>query len=333
MERGVLSYLQNLQKKSLQYSAENEKQVARDNQHSLIRLNLLYFVILCLFLVASHSLFKDWDVARYYRMAVVIELPVLLAVYLRYHNKRRSLAEVNAVCTLFQLYAMSFTGLMCIVPVEMRQPAVYFTPIGLGFLVTFTFTFYHTLCLALFETAAYLLASFLLKDPDVFVVDVCSLTLFFVLAVYVARTLYRHRIRENDARQKIRRMGMIDALTSVYNKASTEFLCKGYLESHPQRACAALILDFDNFKFVNDTFGHQGGDIVLKNFGGILKSVAGEDNIAGRIGGDEFFLFLRNQGAAEAENTAQGLPVLTPSELAGRNAAVLLQYRHCLQAV
>lgn len=306
MERLILfSNFRGLQKGSIQYINDNERQVCRNNQHSLVVLNFFYFIVIFSFLFASKSLFKDWNVDVFYETAVILQIPVMLFVFLRYRKTPRSVTEVNIVCTCFQLYAMLFAGIMCIFPVEMRQPAVYFAPIGLGFLVTFTFTFYQTVFLALFETVAFLIASFLLKDVDVFVVDACSLGLFFILALYSARMLYQHRIRENDARQKIRRMGMIDALTSVYNKASTEFLCKGYMNSHPQRSCVAMILDFDNFKFVNDTYGHQGGDVVLKSFGGILKSLAGEEHIAGRIGGDEFFLFLKNQGPAEAEEVAR----------------------------
>lgn len=68
-----------------------------------------------------------------------------------------------------------------------------------------------------------------------------------------------------------------------------------------------MILDLDNFKYVNDHFGHLMGDAVLVKFSEILNSVAGPDDAVCRIGGDEFTLFLRgehstNQIADLAEN-------------------------------
>jgi diguanylate cyclase (GGDEF)-like protein len=77
------------------------------------------------------------------------------------------------------------------------------------------------------------------------------------------------------------------------------------LKNQPRQQCVAIILDFDNFKYVNDNYGHQTGDAVLKSFGKILKHVAGDEHIAGRIGGDEFFLFLKNCGTEEATQVAQ----------------------------
>ena len=52
--------------------------------------------------------------------------------------------------------------------------------------------------------------------------------------------------------------------------------------------CAIILLDVDNFKGVNDTLGHSYGDKVLANIGNILRSVFRDEDILGRLGGDEF---------------------------------------------
>lgn len=300
----LLRHLQNLQESSVRYIDDNRQSVVQANQNTLVGLNVFYFFIVIIYFAASKTVFADWGVGDFYQAAAVLQVPVLLAVLFRYSRRQRQQREVKLVCMAFQLYAMLFAGIMSIVPIQMGQPAVYFAPIGLGFVVAFIFTFYETLALALIETVCYVAASFVFKETSTFVVDACSSGLFFILSIYISRILYRHRTNENEARQRIRRMGMIDFLTSVYNKASTEFLSKGYLKSHPDEDCIMMILDFDNFKYVNDTFGHQTGDVVLKNFGAILKAAAGEENIAGRIGGDEFFLLLKNCDREEGEKVA-----------------------------
>ena len=58
-----------------------------------------------------------------------------------------------------------------------------------------------------------------------------------------------------------------------------------------------LILDFDNFKHVNDNYGHQIGDEVLKAFALILERAFRTTDIIGRVGGDEFMVFMPNLSA------------------------------------
>ena len=81
-----------------------------------------------------------------------------------------------------------------------------------------------------------------------------------------------------------------DSLTGVYNeKTITEYAKKRIAEEKEKRIVIA-ILDVDNFKSVNDTFGHLYGDKVLARVGGRLKEIVGEDGVIGRIGGDEFMI-------------------------------------------
>ena len=67
-----------------------------------------------------------------------------------------------------------------------------------------------------------------------------------------------------------------------------------------------LYIDLDNFKFYNDTFGHDVGDLILKNIASLLKRAAGPNGFAVRFGGDEFLIVLRScdsqVGATIAEN-------------------------------
>lgn len=93
--------------------------------------------------------------------------------------------------------------------------------------------------------------------------------------------------------QKLLRMkAQTDALTGLKNKAATEELCRICMEKNRGKRCAFIILDLDDFKQINDERGHQAGDTVLRAIGTTLgECIRGED-VAGRIGGDEFMLFL-----------------------------------------
>lgn len=90
-----------------------------------------------------------------------------------------------------------------------------------------------------------------------------------------------------------------DSLTGLFNKTTTEVLIKTSLKV--ENLCggksALLIVDVDNFKEVNDRLGHFYGDKVLKQMGEGLKSFITSEDVVGRIGGDEFFVFLHNYGS------------------------------------
>ncbi len=89
-------------------------------------------------------------------------------------------------------------------------------------------------------------------------------------------------------------LSQIDQLTSCYNKATSEALMRSALAMNPENNHTLFVFDIDNFKAINDNLGHHFGDTVLRDIGReLLKHFRGND-IIGRIGGDEFILFLKN---------------------------------------
>ncbi|MEG0423093.1 MAG: diguanylate cyclase [Erysipelotrichaceae bacterium] len=85
-----------------------------------------------------------------------------------------------------------------------------------------------------------------------------------------------------------------DPLTNIYNKIAVQSKIEAILNRFQKERHALFIIDIDNFKEVNDKFGHQGGDIVLILLAKKLDKIFGKDNIVGRIGGDEFVAFVRD---------------------------------------
>ncbi len=91
-----------------------------------------------------------------------------------------------------------------------------------------------------------------------------------------------------------------DALTGLLNKASTQKAISTHLAHQRTGSTGALLLlDLDNFKQVNDSLGHMYGDAVLTRVGTSLKNLFREQDIIGRIGGDEFMIFLQNLPSKE----------------------------------
>ena len=88
-----------------------------------------------------------------------------------------------------------------------------------------------------------------------------------------------------------------DGLTGLMNKQATETLIKSTLEQYeadPELVGALMILDTDNFKNINDTYGHSTGDRVLARIGDVIRNNFKGMDVTGRIGGDEFMVFMHN---------------------------------------
>ncbi len=107
--------------------------------------------------------------------------------------------------------------------------------------------------------------------------------------------------------QKMQKLATIDGLTGLLNRrAIMQFGVKEWQRStrfkHP---FSCLIFDIDNFKKVNDTFGHSVGDEVLKFISSVVKSTLRETDALGRFGGEEFLLLATETDPSQAEILAE----------------------------
>jgi len=90
-----------------------------------------------------------------------------------------------------------------------------------------------------------------------------------------------------------------DTLTGLYNRRTAINLIKDYFEKN--NLLAFVILDLDNFKQINDRFGHDCGDKILKNASEEMKKYFGANGFVARLGGDEFLAVLKNISPEEVE--------------------------------
>ncbi|HDL7043328.1 TPA: diguanylate cyclase [Yersinia enterocolitica] len=84
----------------------------------------------------------------------------------------------------------------------------------------------------------------------------------------------------------------IDKLTQLNNRSSVDYRLSSI--HHNRQACGLLILDLDHFKSVNDTYGHDGGDILLTEVGKLLMTAVRDEDFVGRYGGEEFIIITHS---------------------------------------
>lgn len=93
----------------------------------------------------------------------------------------------------------------------------------------------------------------------------------------------------------MKKRATIDNLTGALNKLSfQEITTQLFAESNPNDKHALLFIDLDDFKSVNDNYGHSFGDFLLKTVGKRLQGCVHRDDVVGRVGGDEFVILLKH---------------------------------------
>ncbi|MCD1260958.1 GGDEF domain-containing protein [Paenibacillus athensensis] len=132
------------------------------------------------------------------------------------------------------------------------------------------------------------------------------------------------------------KLSKMDALTDLYNHITFhEYLEKLIEQSESGHLAIHLaVLDIDNFKKVNDTFGHRAGDTVLKKVSGILKERVGLNDFVARYGGEEFAVIFTEKTLDEAFETLEAIrwhiSQITYEELNGNAVTIsigLSEYR------
>ena len=96
-----------------------------------------------------------------------------------------------------------------------------------------------------------------------------------------------------------------DSLTNIYNRYGFDESAEKIISKNPQAHFVAALLDIDDFKFINDVYGHSYGDQALKNLADSMKAFFPSDALLGRNGGDEFCILLPNCTFNEADNQLQ----------------------------
>lgn len=129
------------------------------------------------------------------------------------------------------------------------------------------------------------------------------LSLLVVIAVFFCIVMVINivgKIRSNEKKRELEDKADTDLLTGLSNKLATERKIKDYMAQNPDSQSMMFLFDIDNFKKINDTMGHAFGDEVLRSLGTQIGAIFRASDIVGRVGGDEFMVFLKDITSDEA---------------------------------
>lgn len=131
-----------------------------------------------------------------------------------------------------------------------------------------------------------------------------------ILALGLSYRVGQLRTQRNQAmreQQRAARLANVDPLTGAYNRRFIENYLDGLLNSDERRAFqgSLIMLDMDNFKPVNDQYGHAAGDAVLQEMAQRCMGILRAEDVLARLGGDEFAIVLPDQSGEQARSVAE----------------------------
>lgn len=265
-------------------------------KETIIRLRWMVIIVCCyLLLFSNHALLPQNFIHGF---ALVYLLSNVLLYFV--DPKRFSSFEFFSPLVLFDTFALSFS----LIVTGQLGSDLYLTYFLIIIIAGFWRDFRWSLA---FATLISLLYSYLLLISDHFDTSVILRVPFLFSASvfygYFAQVVTSERSLREEAENEARR----DCLTSLPNRKAFEERINDEIERarRYETPLSLLIVDIDNFKIVNDSLGHQWGDIVLQRIAVLFnKSVRRTDFVA-RLGGDEFVVILPETDRAGATEVAE----------------------------
>ena len=252
----------------------------------------LYLVITIFYRVLSF--YGYVHINQYAERFIIIGLISILILYVLYNLNKISYktfilffvfsAFVSLNFVVFYNINVSYRSLWIIALI----PFVY---LYAGKIVGFLFSVYFLIAI----TFAYFNGFFpkiIFQDLIAYIFSnilITSISYFFVdsLEKYALKLQKQHQILQNQAFR--------DSLTGVYNR-------RGFFKAISKKKGVLAILDLDDFKMINDKYGHAKGDEYLKLFVNILKNNLRQEDVIGRLGGDEFVILFTDAAIDDIKN-------------------------------
>ncbi|HIU05711.1 MAG TPA: diguanylate cyclase [Candidatus Coprousia avicola] len=206
-----------------------------------------------------------------------------------------------AACLVVEALLLVAIGLLDTVFAAGRV-GVLTQPVGIGLGVLIATPWGLPLGVLGLTDALFVALSFATKPLAAAETDLFSVCVGFVVAIAVAQLALGLRLQDFDARERYRELSERDALTGLLNRGAlaaaaarligsdAEQASGGRSGAHASAPVSLIMVDIDAFKQVNDNYGHDAGDDLLRTMGDILQASFRATDAVGRFGGDEFMV-------------------------------------------
>lgn len=328
----IKQYYKDVSEAEKKFLIDGKRTIAKYNIKTLCNMTIVGSVLAVIFLllgfIVPNDYLNNWGMNpfNYPSPPNIILIPVLIAfavVANVYRSKGKTNPKITTVlCLLFEIVTFGFTIAIDIY-VHPGMPANFMPVIIIVFSTTLFFSSRVQNILNAIFTGVFIFCALMVNVDSEFMEAVARLDIFFALVGLGFATAVGFQFRQNHitnftSKMRYKSLSMRDPLLeNIFNKRGYEDAIDNYLVSkNPNVSCAFIVLDLNNFKHINDNYGHDMGDQILRCMSSTLLSLFRDSDIIGRFGGDEFIVLA--DGLCDEESVEK--KCLYIAELIGRRA-------------
>lgn len=264
----------------------------------------IMFSQVCFFLLIGLLVFRNFGVSfdnYFYKIPIAMVFCIILVIIpfiqrLNFCNKQKNylLSDIGSY-----LFYLIFASCLLVKESDHFFNVVLMMPV---IMMALKYGANVALVSAVFSSGAVLIVSGI-KDYMTIDADIMFSGIMFLLAWLLGNMTET----EHNIRKELERLATYDGLTNLYNHRSFQQLMDQEIvkAENNGKNLSLIMLDIDYFKYYNDAFGHQKGDVVLKELADTLRNVIGSLGYCARYGGEEFAVILPGLNIAVAKTLGE----------------------------
>ncbi|MDO4553527.1 MAG: GGDEF domain-containing protein [Lachnospiraceae bacterium] len=271
-----------------------EDLIQKKNSDVLRSITLIAGIILFLLFAAS---FKDSTIEGNRNLYGICMIAIGILFFLSIQCGKNHPKMVLAGCYALMIITYSF-GIVLGVFNQPDKPATTFCVLLFVIPLLFIDKPYRMSLLLIVVTFIFCYISYQIKPAEMANLDMVNSLSFLFLGIAVNIHITQTKIHDLIMQRYIERERDMDDLTKLMTKSATQRRIKECIENTEEKA-ALLVIDIDDFKSINDTYGHIYGDAVLRRMGECIIKIFDKKDVKGRFGGDEFVIFIPKMKSKE----------------------------------
>lgn len=282
-----------LKRNQKKYFQEFEEEISVRNLQLMRTICYAGIAMFCIYFVITKLFFAPWSSSAVYLFPVPV-LGIFLLVIKKVNTETPNVKTSNTLVRLMYIFLVAVTIILSVFPMP-DIPSVYYHLFILACPVLFILPIYMHLFVVFSSYAVFCLLVLAFKAPAIWPHELFESFTAVIFSCVVMILMTQFRLQSDSLKSKYYQMSQLDGLTYLMNKVSGIHAGEQYLtELKPKEHFAVLFIDLDNFKKINDTFGHMTGDEILQSVSRTLRASCRKSDILCRFGGDEFLIVLKN---------------------------------------
>ncbi len=277
--------------------ANADRKTYKDNHRAIANENILVLTPLCFFAGLVFLIFTviyaiKQDIPRIILNSSYMVLTTGMFIFSRHLPKFSS--HLSNVASYTSLSFVLIYGIILECVINREAVAVSYMVLLVGVPLLMVDVPWHIMVMTGGFTVVFVIFSYIFKGPGVnFEADMHNAIFFYILSCFVIPFLVRSKITGILRKIQLEADRDMDGLTQLFHRGAARRKIDEMLKAMPEKA-ALFMIDIDDFKGINDRYGHMLGDRIICDVAHCIKTTAPDKSVAARYGGDEFILFIND---------------------------------------